>query len=82
MKNILGTHGLAVDWFSLEPILKLCARQHIKHASVSSGNELPVRKLFELRTGEKCIVIGTLFKSMILKPSILKEISEEVRVET
>ncbi|XP_046387214.1 DNA polymerase delta subunit 2 [Ischnura elegans] len=43
------------------------------------GAKIPIRKLFELREedGEKCVVVGTLFKHQELKPSILKEISEE-----
>ena len=37
-----------------------------------------IRKLSELKTDEKCCVIGTIFKKMELGPNILAEISEEV----
>ena len=34
-------------------------------------------RLSELQRGENCIIVGTLYKQMKLKPSILKELSEQ-----
>jgi hypothetical protein len=47
---------------------------------LTTGSDIKIRRLVELQEaeGEKCVIIGTLYVDQHLKPSILKEISEEV----
>ena len=39
---------------------------------------LAVAKILELEDGQECVIIGTLYKDMILKPTILDEYTKEV----
>lgn len=54
----------------------------LKKVKLKWGDKYPVRKLFELKEEkeETCVIIGTLFKHQELKPSILKQLSEELQL--
>ena len=54
------------------PHLHICPCGHV------CGGNYPFRRLVELKRGEMCWTLGTLYKKMDLKPSILKEISADV----
>lgn len=52
-----------------------------KIAQEKWSKKYKVLKLCELREkGELCIIIGTLFKNQVLKPSILKELSDQLEI--
>jgi hypothetical protein len=42
------------------------------------GGTRPVVRSLDLETGMECVLLGTLYKDMCLKPSILDEYSKEV----
>ncbi|XP_022982949.1 DNA polymerase delta small subunit [Cucurbita maxima] len=50
----------------------------ILHSLVSKWKpHLPVRTVLELEEGKECVIVGTLYKHMKLKPTILDEYSKE-----
>lgn len=56
----------------------------IKDRVAAKWPGIPLCKILEIKEGEECAVIGTLYKEMKLKPSILDEYTKEpsVRVLT
>uniref|UniRef100_A0A8C4PZ91 DNA polymerase delta subunit 2 n=1 Tax=Eptatretus burgeri TaxID=7764 RepID=A0A8C4PZ91_EPTBU len=64
-------HLYAVRLALMRPVLASSAR-------TTWGSDLDIKKMFELQVGVRCCVIGTMYKHMELRPSILKEISGEL----
>lgn len=54
-------------------------REDVKKAALKkwSSKGFQVKQISDIEVNEKCIIIGTLYKEMEQKPSILKEVSEE-----
>jgi len=54
--------------------------RNLLHALVPSWKpQLPVTTVLGLEEGKDCIIVGTLYKHMKLKPSILDEYAKEVK---
>ena len=49
-------------------------------AKIKWGQEISIKKLSEVEHNQRCCIIGTIFKFMVLQPSILKELSDELDV--
>ncbi|KAL7057092.1 hypothetical protein AAHC03_018938 [Spirometra sp. Aus1] len=45
-------------------------------ASKSAGANLPFRSLADIQTNEECVIIGTLYKEMSLRPSVIRQLAE------
>lgn len=52
------------------------------HHYNSFNADKPVKKLMDLNSmkGEQCVIVGTLYKNQELKPSVLRDVSKEVRI--
>ena len=57
------------------------SRLNLEEGAKNKYPNLSVKMLSELDEGVQCIVVGTLFKNMVNKPNILKELSEENHLE-
>jgi len=45
------------------------------------GKDVPIKKLFQIQDAGRCILIGTLYRRMALRPSILAEVSEDYHLQ-
>ncbi|XP_024998599.2 DNA polymerase delta subunit 2 isoform X1 [Gallus gallus] len=74
----LGERSFSRQYAHLYATRLLCMRPRLEQqARLRWGDGVLLRKLCQLQVGERCCVVGTLFKAMRLQPSILQEINEE-----
>ncbi|KAG5442278.1 DNA-directed DNA polymerase delta subunit pol31 [Clonorchis sinensis] len=58
-----------------QPVLSAAATRQWAASEHPSRDQLPIRSLNSLVTDEKCVILGTLYKEMKLKPSILRDLA-------
>jgi hypothetical protein len=73
MQRYKGQQYSQLYFFRLHTI-----RQNLLSRVQERWPSLPVCKILGLEEGQLCVVVGTLYKQMQLKPSILEEYSKEV----
>ncbi|CAF0785638.1 unnamed protein product, partial [Didymodactylos carnosus] len=68
--NVQYAHIYAERLLVMLPLVK-------KAAENRWGKAVAIKNMADIQVDEECIIIGTLFKQMILKPSIVKELSAD-----
>lgn len=58
------------------------SQELIKNLQLGDNQVKPVERVLDVRQGELCWVVGTVYMEMPLKPNVLDDISKEVRLDT
>ena len=74
-----GVHQVNSQYCQLYYQRLVSVMPRVKAAAEARWPGVPVCKVLELQDGQPCVMIGTLYKDMKLKPSILDEYVKDVR---